>query len=69
MEATLFTIMEERGFGADYIQRYLMVNSFFQQRRPLIVLICGIPCSGTPHVACHFPSSRSEKVSLTFAGV
>lgn len=48
LEATLFAIMEGRGFGADYMERYKMVSNFFQQRRPLIVLICGIPCSGNP---------------------
>ena len=46
MEAILFSIMRSRGFGDEYIQRYQMVSRFFQQRRPLIVLICGIPFSG-----------------------
>ncbi len=45
-EAILFNVMRARGFGDDYVERYKMVTKFFQQRRPLIVLICGVPCTG-----------------------
>ena len=38
--------MQSRGFGADSITRYKMVNKFHQERRPLIVVICGAPCTG-----------------------
>jgi len=46
LEAILFNIMRTRGFEDDYVKRYKMVTKFFQQRRPLIVLICGVPCTG-----------------------
>ena len=46
MESILFMIMSSRGFGKEYIERYRMVSKFFQQRRPLIVLICGSPFTG-----------------------
>lgn len=45
-EAILFNVMRARGFEDDYVERYKMVTKFFQQRRPLIVLICGVPCTG-----------------------
>ena len=38
--------MRSRGYDDTYVQRYKMVTSFFQQRRPLIILICGVPCTG-----------------------
>ena len=50
MEQILFRIMESRGFGAPYIGRYRMVNQFFQERRPLLILLCGAPCTGDTHV-------------------
>ena len=46
LERTLFSIMEEAGFGDEYVKRYKMVSSFFRQRRPLIVQLCGAPCTG-----------------------
>ena len=45
-EAILFNVLRTRGFGDEYVDRYKMVTKFFQQRRPLIVLICGVPCTG-----------------------
>lgn len=45
-EAILFNVMRARGFEDEYVKRYKMVTKFFQQRRPLIVLICGVPCTG-----------------------
>ncbi|EIE20940.1 hypothetical protein COCSUDRAFT_54287 [Coccomyxa subellipsoidea C-169] len=50
-EAILFNVMRARGFGDDYVERYKMVTKFFQQRRPLIVLICGVPCTGKSTLA------------------
>eukprot|EP00884_Botryococcus_braunii_P006300 jgi/Botrbrau1/15671/Bobra.4_1s0053.2 len=50
-EDILFHIMRSRGFGDEYVQRYKMVSQFFQQRRPLIILICGLPCTGKSTVA------------------
>ena len=46
LERTLFSIMEQAGFGAEYVNRYKMVSAFFRQRRPLIVQLCGAPCTG-----------------------
>lgn len=46
MEAILFNVMESKGFGAEYTKRYKMVNQFHQERRPLIILVCGAPCTG-----------------------
>lgn len=42
--------MREKGFGDEYVNRYKMVSKFFQQRRPLVILICGSPCSGEASV-------------------
>ena len=55
LEAILFGVMRSRGYDDTYVQRYKLVTSFFQQRRPLIILICGVPCTG----AClrPYPSS------------
>lgn len=38
--------MRSKGFGDEFINRYRMVNQFFQQKRPLIILICGSTCTG-----------------------
>lgn len=46
LEAILFGVMRSRGYDDTYVQRYKMVTNFFQQRRPLIILICGVPCTG-----------------------
>lgn len=47
LEEALFRIMYSRGFREDYICRYKMVTSFFQQKRPLIILLCGVSGTGT----------------------
>ncbi|GMH37956.1 hypothetical protein BSKO_05840 [Bryopsis sp. KO-2023] len=46
MESCLFMIMASKGYGPRFIQRYKMINQFFQQRRPVLILICGAPCTG-----------------------
>ncbi|KAA6417525.1 MAG: 2-phosphoglycerate expressed [Trebouxia sp. A1-2] len=51
LEAILFSVMESKGFGADYTKRYKMVNQFHQQRRPLIIVVCGAPCTGKSSLA------------------
>jgi hypothetical protein len=43
--------MRARGFGDEYIDRYRMMNTFQQQKRPLIILICGSACSGKSTLA------------------
>ena len=42
----LFAALRARGFGDEHVQRYKMVSRFYQQKRPLIVLVCGAPCTG-----------------------
>lgn len=48
LEAILFSVMRSKGFGDEFINRYRMVNQFFQQKRPLVILICGSACTGAP---------------------
>ena len=38
--------MSNKGYGDEYVKRYKMVTAFHQQRRPLIILLCGAPCTG-----------------------
>lgn len=54
--------MRDRGFGDDYVERYKMVTKFFQQRRPLMVLLCGVPCTGMH--ALHETLCRWKKAPL-----
>jgi hypothetical protein len=51
LETVLFNSMRARGFGDEYIQRYRMMNAFQQQKRPLIILICGSACTGKSTLA------------------
>ncbi|KAL4538457.1 hypothetical protein Ndes2526B_g03240 [Nannochloris sp. 'desiccata'] len=51
LETVLFNSMRVRGYGDDYIQRYRMMNTFQQQKRPLIILICGSACTGKSTLA------------------
>lgn len=51
LEAILFSVMESKGFGAEYTKRYKMVNQFHQERRPLIIVVCGAPCTGKSSLA------------------
>ena len=46
LETILFSVMRSKGFGDEFVHRYRMVNHFFQQKRPLIILICGSACTG-----------------------
>jgi 2-phosphoglycerate kinase len=46
MEERLFQIMTEYKYGDKYIQRYKMMNEFYQQRIPLVILISGPPLCG-----------------------
>ena len=52
LEAIIFSVMRGRGFADEFVKRYKMVTDFFQQRRALIILICGVPCTGTLHPCC-----------------
>ncbi|KAG9135251.1 hypothetical protein Leryth_024539 [Lithospermum erythrorhizon] len=51
LEANLFKLMERRGYGEEYINRYKMMTSFHHQRVPLVILVCGSACSGKSTIA------------------
>ncbi|CAM6020455.1 unnamed protein product [Sphagnum balticum] len=51
LEANLFKLMERRGYGAEYIERYKMMTRFHHQRLPLIILVCGTACVGKSTIA------------------
>ncbi|XP_024400920.1 uncharacterized protein [Physcomitrium patens] len=51
LEANLFKLMERRGYGAEYIERYKMMTRFHHQRMPLIILVCGTACVGKSTLA------------------
>lgn len=42
----VFGLLRARGYGDDYVARYRLVARFFQQKRPLIILIAGSACTG-----------------------
>nr|GMD55566.1 2-phosphoglycerate kinase [Ipomoea batatas] len=46
LEANLFKLMERRGYGEEYINRYKMMTRFHHQRVPLVILVCGTACVG-----------------------
>lgn len=51
LEANLFKLMERRGYGEEYINRYKMMTRFHHQRIPLVILVCGTACVGKSTVA------------------
>ncbi|KAM7494632.1 hypothetical protein LguiB_029241 [Lonicera macranthoides] len=51
LEANLFKLMERRGYGEDYINRYKMMTRFHHQRVPLVILVCGTACVGKSTIA------------------
>ncbi|CAK9218730.1 unnamed protein product [Sphagnum troendelagicum] len=51
LEANLFKLMERRGYGTEYINRYKMMTMFHHQRLPLIILVCGTACVGKSTIA------------------
>ncbi len=46
LDAVLFGAMRARGFGDQYAASYRTVARFFQQRRPLVILVCGTAWTG-----------------------
>jgi 2-phosphoglycerate kinase len=50
-KALLLQLMEKRGYGEDYINRYKMMTRFHHQRVPLVVLVCGTACTGKSTIA------------------
>lgn len=51
LEANLFKLMERRGYGKEYIDRYKMMTRFHHQRVPLVILVCGTACVGKSTIA------------------
>ncbi|XP_061353525.1 uncharacterized protein LOC133298261 isoform X2 [Gastrolobium bilobum] len=51
LEANLFKLMERRGYGVEYINRYKMMTRFHHQRVPLVILVCGTACVGKSTIA------------------
>ncbi|KAK9138748.1 hypothetical protein Sjap_009342 [Stephania japonica] len=51
LEANLFKLMERRGYGEEYINRYKMITRFHHQRVPLVILVCGTACVGKSTIA------------------
>lgn len=51
LEANLFKLMERRGYGQEYINRYNMMTRFHHRRVPLVILVCGTACTGKSTIA------------------
>ncbi|KAL8151307.1 hypothetical protein V2J09_021115 [Rumex salicifolius] len=51
LEANLFKLMERRGYGEEYINRYKMMTRFHHHRVPLVILVCGTVCTGKSTIA------------------
>ncbi|KAL5745993.1 hypothetical protein ACOSP7_027139 [Xanthoceras sorbifolium] len=51
LEANLFKLMERRGYGEEFINRYKMMTRFHHQRVPLVILVCGTACAGKSTIA------------------
>ncbi|PIN21817.1 hypothetical protein CDL12_05478 [Handroanthus impetiginosus] len=51
LEANLFKLMERRGYGEEYINRYKMMTRFHHLRVPLVILVCGTACVGKSTIA------------------
>ncbi|XP_014494527.1 uncharacterized protein LOC106756568 [Vigna radiata var. radiata] len=51
LEVNLFKLMERRGYGDEYINRYKMMTRFHHQRVPLVILVCGTACVGKSTMA------------------
>ncbi|KAJ4953751.1 hypothetical protein NE237_030583 [Protea cynaroides] len=51
LEVNLFKLMERRGYGKEYINRYKMMTRFHHQRVPLVILVCGTSCVGKSTIA------------------
>ncbi|GLI69616.1 hypothetical protein VaNZ11_014283 [Volvox africanus] len=51
LEETLFSLMREKGYGQAYIDCYRTVSEFYQLRQPLVIILCGAPCTGKSTIA------------------
>src|SRR4051812_33312365 len=45
-ETVLFNIMWSKGFNQQYVDCYKMVTQFYQQRQPLVIMVCGTAWTG-----------------------
>eukprot|EP00741_Cyanophora_paradoxa_P008828 tig00001376_g8545.t1 len=50
-EKHLFDVMQQQGYGAEFIRRFRMMTAFHHQRVPLIVLLAGTGCLGKSTLA------------------
>ncbi|CAH9053421.1 unnamed protein product [Cuscuta epithymum] len=60
LEANLFKLMERRGYGEEYINRYKMMTRFHHQRVPLVILVCGTACVGKSTIS----SQLAQRLNL-----
>jgi len=51
MEEELAEEMRALGFGPEYFCRLKLVQTFFSEKRPLIITVCGTPCVGKSTLA------------------
>ncbi|XP_039046857.1 uncharacterized protein LOC120187149, partial [Hibiscus syriacus] len=51
LEANLFKLIQWRGYGLAYVNRYKMMTKFHHQRVPLVILVCGTACVGKSTIA------------------
>ena len=51
LDLHIFKILNKYGYGSDYFLRYRMMNSFFRERIPLIIIISGTGCLGKHYIA------------------
>lgn len=61
MENLLFEEMKYKGFGDEFVVRYRMINKFFQEKRPLFIIVCGAPASGKSTLA----QKLAERLNLS----
>ena len=51
LDRKLFDILNHYGYGSEYFSRYRMMNSFFRERIPLMIIISGTGCIGKHIIA------------------
>lgn len=53
LDAVLSRVLREQGgVGPEFCQVYATVTRFFQQRRPLVILVCGSKWTGEGGFVC-----------------
>jgi hypothetical protein len=73
LEALLFSIMRNKGFGEEYVDCYRMVTAFFTSRRPIVILLCGTAWTGGRRAlmllpALALPPLHARPLLLTWVG-